>query len=216
MSYVPLYVYFIALSFLVSLFFYRVNKDIIYLRLFPFFLLVSFGVEAYGIYLWYIRRDTATLYNFFSLFEFIFYFFTLYHVVRNSLVKKLITILSFSFIPLCLINIFFIQGLGKLHTVTYSLGCLLIIGLTIFYFYELFRLPKFISLTRAPAFWISSGLLFFYCCSFPYFALSDLLEGSAPFILNNFDKIINVLNILLYSLFSIAFVCRIRVRKSIL
>lgn len=212
---IPLYGYLIAVSFLVSLVFYQRNRDLDYLRWFPMFLFVSLSVEAYAIYVWYIGGNTVRMYNFFSFFEFIFYLFIFYKIIRTPKAKKVIVIAGVAFAVTDLINIFFLQGIDRFHTVTYSLGCLLIIAFSIFYFFELFRLPKFISLTREPAFWIVSGLLFFYCCSFPYFALSGLLEGVAPFIMNNFDKIISILNTLLYSLFTIAFICRIKVRSSI-
>jgi len=211
-----LYIYFIALSYLIGWLFFNRNKDKTYLKWFPFFLVLSVVVETYGNYLSSLNIDNTRLYNFFSSAEFIFYFFILYHIIRSGRVKRIIFIIACVFVPLDLINIFFVQGLDNFHTVTYSLGCVLIIAPSIYYFYELFRLPKLISLMREPSFWIVSGLLFFYCCSFPYFAFTGLLYDAAPFIMNNFSMIISILNILLYSLFTIAFICRIRVRKSIL
>lgn len=211
-----LYIYFIALSSLIGWLFFNRNKDKTYLKWFPFFLVLSVVVETYGNYLSSLNIDNTRLYNFFSSAEFIFYFFILYHIIRSGRVKRIIFIIACVFVPLDLINIFFVQGLDNFHTVTYSLGCVLIIAPSIYYFYELFRLPKLISLMREPSFWIVSGLLFFYCCSFPYFAFTGLLYDAAPFIMNNFSMIISILNILLYSLFTIAFICRIRVRKSIL
>ena len=211
-----LYIYFIAFSALIGWLFFNRNKDKTYLKWFPFFLVSSVVVETYGNYLSSLNIDNTRLYNFFSHAEFIFYFFVLYHIIRSSRIKKIILIIACIFIPLDLTNIFFLQGLDNFHTVTYSLGCVLIIAPSIYYFYELFRLPKLISLMREPSFWIVSGLLFFYSCSFPYFAFTGLLYDAAPFIMNNFSMIISILNILLYSLFTIAFICRIRVRKSIL
>jgi len=215
MDIIPLYVFFIAISLLISVVLLSRNKDIFYLRVFPVFLFISVSVELYAIYLWNFRFNTASIYNFFTLFEFGFYLFVLRGIIRNKFVKKVIVAAALIYIPVAVFNIVFIQGLNTFHTVTYSLGCLLVISFSMFYFFEIFRLPKFIYLTSEPGFWICSGLLFFYCCSFPIFAMSDLIEGAAPFILTNFDKIINVLNVLLYSLFSIAFLCRIRVRKYI-
>ena len=210
-----LYIYFIAFSSIIGWCFFNRNKDKTYLKWFPFFLVLSVVVETYGNYMSSLNIDNTRLYNFFSSSEFVFYFFVLYHIMRSRPVKKTIFIIACVFVPLDLINIFFLQGLDNFHTVTYALGCVLIIAPSIYYFYELFRLPKLISLMREPSFWIVSGLLFFYSCSFPYFAFTGLLTNAAPFIINNFTTIISILNILLYSLFSIAFICRIRVRKSI-
>ena len=156
----PLYVYVIALCFVISLVFFNRNKDKIFLKWFPVFLLVSAGVEAYTSYMSNLGQDNTRLYNFFSFSEFIFYFFVLYHIIRSSRIKKAIFIATCIFVPLDLLNIFFGQGLDVFHTVTYSVGCLLIIAPSIYYFYELFRLPKLFSLMREPSFWIVSGLLF--------------------------------------------------------
>jgi tellurite resistance protein TehA-like permease len=109
-------------------------------------------------------------------------------------------------------NILFIQKMKTFHTVTYSLGCLLIVLFCIYYFFELFRLPKSVKLKHNPAFWICTGLLFFYCCGFPLYGLINYWSDISKLILKNFDKIITILNIFLYTLFTIAFLC-IRTRK---
>ena len=110
------------------------------------------------------------------------------------------------------INIVFIQKMKAFHTVTYAFGCLLIVVVCIFYFLELFRNPKSVKLTSNPAFWICSGLLFFYCCGFPLYGLLNFISGIS-LIINNFFAIIIILNIFLYSLFTIAFLCRLKIRK---
>jgi hypothetical protein len=94
----------------------------------------------------------------------------------------------------------------KFHTVTYSLGCLAVVSACFYYFFELFRLPKSVKLIRNPAFWICSGLLFFYCCGFPLYAFISLWNR-VRWVINSFGSIITILNIFLYSLFTIALLC---------
>jgi hypothetical protein len=214
MSGLPIYVFFVIASLIVSIMCFNYNKDKGYLRLFPFFLAATVLVEWLADKLWSNSSSNAVIYNFFTIVEFVFYLFILYSIIENSAAKKIIIGVIFVYVPASLINIFFFQGLNSLHTITYSIGCLSIVGGCILYFFEVFRARQIINLLHEPGFWISSGLLFFYSCTFPYYALTDLLKGSAPFILNNFWTILNVLNILLYTLFTIAFVCRIKVRKS--
>ena len=135
MDIIPLYVFFIAISLLISLVLYSRNKDIFYLRLFPVFLFISCSVELYAIYLWNFRDYTASIYNFFTLFEFGFYFFVLRGIIRSKAMKRIILAAAFIYIPVSILNIVFIQGLNTFHTVTYSLGCLLIISFSMFYFF---------------------------------------------------------------------------------
>ncbi len=96
---------------------------------------------------------------------------------------------------------------------TYSLGCLLIVAFCIFYVWELFQLKHSVNLLRQPAFWICSGLLFFYACTFPILALVNFIKIEPAF-LRTTGFILDFVNILLYLSFTIAFLCRLRTRKS--
>jgi hypothetical protein len=114
---------------------------------------------------------------------------------------------------LALVNIHFIQK-NDFPSISYSLGCLLIVGFCIYYFYELFHLPSSVNLVREPAFWICTGLMFFYICSFPLFGLYKLLYSASSIILANITTILTVMNALLYTLFTVGFLCSFRTRRS--
>ncbi len=117
------------------------------------------------------------------------------------------------YILIAVTNILFIQKIKAFHTVTYAFGCLLIVAACIYYFFELFKIPKSVELKKNPAFWICSGLLFFYCCGFPLFGMFNFLSDISKLIIKNFYNIITILNIFLYTLFTIAFLCRLKIRK---
>ncbi len=68
------------------------------------------------------------LYNIFTMLEFVFYFFVLYQIIQNKKAKRIIFHISWIYVLLFLINITFIQKITGFHTMTYSLGCLLIAG----------------------------------------------------------------------------------------
>ncbi|MGN6292174.1 MAG: hypothetical protein ACTHMV_05460 [Chitinophagaceae bacterium] len=210
----PLFIYFIGISFLASLTVYFFSKPAaLYLRLFPPFLLISLVVELSGMYYSRSGRANTLQYNFFSVFEFCFYLFVLSQVISNAKMKKAVWITTGLYALTATINILFIQGKDVFHTITYALGCLLIVIFCIYYFWELFRLPKSVKLQKNPAFWICSGLLFYFCCGFPLFGLINYLVSVSTLLRNNFFTIVTILNIFLYSLFTIGFLCRIRIRK---
>lgn len=208
----PLFLYFIIISFLFSLLVYSKRSSSFYLKLFPPFLLITVLIEYLGVYLVNKGKETFLLYNFFTGFEFCFYLFILSYIVKKAKAGRIILYTLFSYFFVTLINILFIQTNG-FHSITYSLGCLLIVVFCIYYFYELFRRSTSITLTKEPAFWICSALLFYYCCSFPLFGAANLLYNLPRILLYNMQNIVNVMNILLYSLFTIAFLCRIRIPK---
>jgi hypothetical protein len=213
MGFLPFYMYFIAVSFLVSLsVYFRPKTSYFYLKTFPPFLLTTLIVEALGSYRYSVGENNLTLYNFFTVFEFFFYLCILSLVINNATVKKVIRMMAILYILIAVINILFIQKMKTFHTITYSLGCLLVVSFCSYYFFELFRFPKSEKLLTNPAFWICSGLLFFYCCGFPLYGLINFWSDISKLVVKNFSEIVAILNIFLYSLFTIAFLC-IRTRK---
>lgn len=209
----PSYIYVLAVSFLVSLsVFYKPKATETYLKLFPPFLFATLLVEYLASWLRSIDRNNLAVYNFFTAFEFCFYLLVISIVIQDHRAKRLTRLTIGIYGAIAVINILFIQKIKVFHTVTYALGCLIIVAFCIYYFFELFRRPKYIKLVNNPAFWICSGLLFYYCSSFPLYALINYWIDISRLILKNFTHIIAILNVFLYSLFTIAFLC-IRTRK---
>jgi hypothetical protein len=206
------YIFVLTLSFVASLtVFFKLNPEDSYLRYFPPFLLLTLFIEFIGLYLNERGRDNVLVYNFFTTFEFCFYLWIISLIIKNNTMKKVIRIIIIVYALTATTNIIFIQKL-QFHTVTYALGCLVVVAICIYYFFELFRFPGSIRLASNPAFWICSGLLFFYCCGFPLFGLFNYWSGISKLVLKNFGQILTILNVFLYSLFTLAFLC-IRTRK---
>ncbi len=211
----PLTLYFQTLSFLTSFLVFKRRDTPLYLKLFPGFLLITVIIEILSFYLWNQGLENYKEYNFFTAFEFCFYLFIFSTIIRSPRVKRIIVYAILPYLILAVTNILFYQKDG-FHSITYSLGCLLIVPSAIFYFFELFQSPKSIRLTKEPSFWISSGLLFYYSCSLPFMGLTGLLSPMPKFLLDNVYYILVGINVLLYSLFTIAFLCRVPRRKYIL
>lgn len=214
MAFLSIDIYFIAISFLVSLSaYFTPMTSRSYLKLFPPFLLLTLLSELLGSYWESIRKNNVILYNFFSTFEFCFYLWIISLVINDRRWKRSVRMSIAIYALIAVINIFFIQKMQTFHTITYAIGCLLIVLFCVYYFFELFRLPKSEKLLKNPAFWICSGLLFFYCCGFPLYGLINFWQDISKLVVKNFGQIVTILNIFLYSLFMIAFLCRIRTRK---
>lgn len=177
------------------------------MKLFSPFLFLTLVAETLGSYFSSIGKNNLTLYNFFTVFEFCFYLFIINLIIGNQRIRKAIQLTGILYAIAAVVNIFFIQKMKTFHTVTYALGCLLIVIYCIYYFLELFRFPRSVNLVNNPAFWICTGLLFFYCCGFPLYGLVNYWQDISSLVLENFTAIFTVLNIFLYSLFTIAFLC---------
>ena len=210
---IPLNICFIAINLVASIIFNIQHRgQALYLRVFPFYLAVTLIIEYLGNYMWSHNMNNTFLYNYFGLFSFTFYFLMLHSIVKSSFAKIIVKGIAIMYPFLFAINVAFIQTTG-FTSITYSLGCLLVAAICIYYFYELFQLPNSVDLTREPAFWFCIGLLFFYCCTFPFFGMANLMNDFPRIIMDNMVVLLNLMNVLLYSLFTIAFLCRIRIRK---
>jgi hypothetical protein len=187
-----------------------------YLWLFPFFLALALVVEILGWQLSEKAQNNADLYNFFSVSAFAYYMRLIMDVVHSRKAKKVILGVMTLYVIISLINIFFIQKINNFHTMTYSIGCFLIVVISIYYFYELLQVPRSIDLKKEPSFWIVAGLLFFYICTLPILGVLNFLFSFPGVIGRSLEDIISILNVLLYSLFTIGFLCRISFRRSML
>ena len=207
---------FIAIALLTSLTVYLRPTSIIYLKIFPLFLIIIAILGSIIGYLSWHNKSNTILYNFFTTLEFVFYFFVLKEVILNRQIKKIIFFVLLIYPIITFLNIFLIQKMTVFNSVTYSIGCLLIVTFSISYFFELFQLVDSINLLLQPAFWICSGLLFYFSCTFPLFGLANFIKSPPKIIWNNLAIISNLLDVLLYSSFTIAFLCRIKIKRSTL
>ena len=188
----------------------------LYLRICPFYLLVTILVQQIGNYMSRNGIHNALLYNCYSIFEFIFYFFILREIIQNKRIKVVILFILIVYTIIALLNIFSSRTEGAFYSQTYVIGCILIVILCITYFVELFQLPKAANLKNEPSFWICTAILFSYVVTFPYWGLVNFTNTAPKIILENLMNILVIINILSYLLFTIAFLCRIRIRKSTL
>lgn len=210
---IPVYLIFEILSFIISLTLYFQKNTSPYLKLFPPFLFLTIIVEILAIEFGKRGGGNILLYKVFITVEFEFYLFSIRSFIQGTKAKKVLLYTLYLYPVMALFNIYFAE-VNSFHSITYSIGCLLVISACIYYIFELFRLPKFVNLSREPAFWICSGLLFFYSCSFPLFGLINYLFNVSGALRSNLSFILALMNVLLYSLFSVGFLCRIKFRKS--
>lgn len=185
----------------------------LYLRLLPVLLVINLGVEIFG--QWLVRKygTNIPMFNFYMAFLVTAHIFMLREMVVGKMVKKIVFVILWLYPLICLANIIFVQGIGNWQSYSYLIGNVIVVSLTVYYFFELFRRPTFINLIKEPAFWICSALLFYYMGSFPFLGLANLLVKAPRLILNNLSIFLNLLTILQFILFSIAFLCRVNFKR---
>jgi hypothetical protein len=209
-------VYFIGIGLIAGLFVCFRKETPLYLKLFPFFLLITLAVEIIGSIMREKNIHTIMMYNIFTTFEFVFYLWVLRQIVSHTKAKKIILYCLFVYPLLVFFDIFFWSNSDHFHAITNAIGCFLVVATCIYYFLELFQLPHSVNLFSEPAFWVCSGLLFFYTCTFAIFGVTNFVKQLSTVNLKTLGDILDLMNILLYSSFAIAFLCRLRTRKSTL
>jgi len=184
-----------------------------HLRLFPYFLLFTLVVEILGWQLAAKGKHNADLYNFSSVAGVTYYMYLMLHIIYSRRARKLVWGMMCFNAVISLTNILFVQKLQIFHTMTYSIACLLIVVISMYYFYELLQVPRSIDLKKEPAFWIAAGLLFFYICTLPILGALNYLFTFPDVIAGSVEQIITILNVLLYSLFTIGLLCRVNLKR---
>ena len=209
----PLYLIIILISFISSLSTLLLKNDKLIFRLFPLFLSMTFIIELAAQKMAENKQSNTFIYNLFTAFEFCFYFFFFHSILKEYLQKSKIYYIIILYAALALINIYLIQGRYIFHTYTYILGSMICIILSITYFYFLFKYSKVDNLIKDAVFWISTGLLFYYSCTLPINGIINFLTDLAVPFYKGFTFIIEFMNIALYLLFTIGFLCRISTTK---
>ncbi len=204
---------FVGIAFLASLTIYFWPAKELYLRWFPLFLLFEGGVSGWADYEAMQSKNNILLSNLLTAGEFTFYLFVLYGIIQRRTPRRLLFYGIPIYLGLSLVNIFLVQ-MVDFHSMTYCLGCLLIAIFCIYYFWELFQLPHSVNLLGQPAFWICSGLLFYALCCFPIYGLLNFISRTDDSLAGRLTFISNLVYIFLFISFTIAFLCRLKTRKS--
>jgi hypothetical protein len=213
---ISFYLYIVALSIIVGALRFRSLEPKPVKWLVPF-LCVTLAVELAGLITTRMNIRNLWMFNVFTCSEFVFYSWVYLNILENQRVKKLIRYAIVVYPLLFLINIFWIEGIYRFHTLTYRIGSVMIVVWAYLYFRQLMRSSSYSPVLRNPIFWISTGLLFFYAGFFFYMTAGSILIYAKGFYSKLvFDTISDTLNLLLYSCFLISFLCQMSItRKSL-
>jgi hypothetical protein len=184
-----------------------------YLKYFALFLLVNFLLDVATSYSAWTGTDDVWLSNLDSVVVISFYLFLLREIVKSKKAKKVLLIFVLAYPIVSVINIFLFRRLPLLFPMTFTSGGVLIVITSIYYFWETFQQKNSVNLIREPAFWICSGLLFYFTCTFPLNGLLNFVSALPQVIVQNLFQIFIILNIFLYLSFTIAYLCRLKVKS---
>jgi hypothetical protein len=196
-----------------SIYFRQSGSPEKYLRLLSFYLLFDFIVEIILSYEALNKQNNLLINNLEAMLSFCFYIYILRVFINSEKAKQVLLACLVAFPLIFAANIFLVQKSQVFQSMTYCLGCLLVASSCIYYFLELFQRKHSVNLAREPTFWICSGLLFYSACSFPIYGLINFVHVGLALV-HVIVFVLDFVNILLYLSFTIAFLCRLKTRKS--
>jgi len=122
--------------------------------------------------------------------------------------KKIINVIIPLFAVFAIIDMVWIQGPLTANNYTLIAACLIMTALSSAYMAESLLQKKTIPLHREPMAWISIGIFFFHLGCLPFFTWFNTLVLHSMASAFTFLAIVVTLNVIMYSLFSTAFLCK--------
>lgn len=211
------YFYFISLFYLISLTvttiagLIKFSIDIpIHLKgiilMMPYVLLVETGVILFR----NLIKDHNALpqYNFIMLIEFLVYAYFFKQIIISGLIKKIISVFMILFPVFWYVCGFFIFKITEWNSYVFLVGGTFTIIWALIYCYQLLTSIENVSLSSCGEFWIALGIIIFYSCEVPFMGIYNFLSTNYPSLIMKLQIGLQVTNIIMYCLFTYAFLCK--------
>lgn len=158
-----------------------------------------------------------------GLLHYIDYFFTLLEllifsnfytqIIKSPIIRKSILTINILFLPffvyMALTDKDFYWSVSEnTQTIVYSVEGVILLYFSCAYFFDLFNKVPVLILKEDPAFWISTGLLFFSACTLPYSLLENYILKYHHIYANMSYSIFYIFYILLFLMIIRAYLCK--------
>lgn len=211
-----IYIIPLLLSTLLSLKSFRLSWPTPY-KMFSFLLVCITVVEITAIlwkYFFYSKigaghfsNSNIWLYNCFLIPQYLLYMLVYYKLLISSFLKKTIVITAILFSVFTVINLLFFQPIDTINSFPLIVASLIMLLLTTGYFEQIRKGKEIIQLTSEPMIWISLGAFIFHTANLPYIiSLNYLIHNNIPLAIALFYIYLG-LNCIMYTFYSIAFLC---------
>lgn len=161
------------------------------------------------------QGNNLPVYNFIMLVLYMGYAYFFKLIIQSKTIHRLIEGFLYLFPVFWYFVVFFIFKIDEWNSYVYIFGGAFTILWAITYCFELFTSEEPVRFRYSGGFWIAIGLIFFYSCGLPYMGLFNFLTKNNEELANLLKLPLQISNIVMYLLFSYAFLCHtIHTRKS--
>nr|WP_315423842.1 hypothetical protein [uncultured Pedobacter sp.] len=172
----------------------------------PYILLVEIGAAFFRNLI--KGQNVLPQYNIVLLIEFLVYAYFFKEIIISVWIKKIITLFMILFPVFWYISVFFIFKITEWNSYIFLVGGTFTIIWALIYCYQLLTSIENVSLSSCGEFWIALGIIIFYSCQVPFMGIYNFLIVNYPSLIMNFQVGLQVTNIIMYFLFTYAFLCK--------
>ncbi len=185
-------------------------------RLFCPFLFATLLVEIFAIAWskglhttswWNFSRNNLWIYNIYLVPQYLFYIYFFSKNLRSPRFRITGFCLAILYTFFTVYNLVWQQGLFVINYMTIILANFIVILFVVLYFIQLMKAKIVLRLSRQPLFWISTGAFIFHLGCLPCFILYNYVSSMDEILATSLFRIIVILNFIMYTLYSIAFLC---------
>jgi hypothetical protein len=186
-------------------------------RLFSAFLIVTVIIEIFAIsWKWGLSRTSywtyspsnLWIYDAFLSIRHLFILLFLYELIKSSYTKLAIKCSIPPFLVFALINYFIIQTPHNVNTYTIVVANTTTIILVLIFFNQVLNEKEVVKLSSSTEIWIALGTFVYYSGTLPFFIFFNYLLKSNSAAMLSYLYINDFLNIVMYTFYLIAFLCR--------
>lgn len=202
-----------------GLYYFKKNSTDKEVGFFAYFLLLTFFVEALAliptIIYWneslHFLKETILysnfwLYNPYSIINFAVYILYFNRKLSDKRIKNIINKLLILYVVICITNLVFSDVFFRSHSaLTYLGGSIFLLGVIFYFYFEILLSDKILSIKRELSFYISIITLLYFLTTAPIWIYYKYYTIESPEFVELSSTILIVMNIFMYSFFSIAF-----------
>ncbi|MDO3626544.1 hypothetical protein [Mucilaginibacter sp. BT774] len=184
------------------------------LRLMAVFCMLSVIPDVVGLVISYLQLrhyNNLFLFHLFDMMAAIFFTLIYHRAFYKSLFKKMTLIFGITSVAAMIFNVIFVESIWSYPSVSNTLLSVLLIILSLVYFYQLLSRQEFTYIEKQGMFWINSGVLFYYAITIFLFMLYKKINDADR---SNYYMMQSVMNIIANLLYSIGLLCKPQNQKT--
>ena len=180
---------------------HKMQRKLMYL------LLTTLVVESISNILWYQKINNLPVYHFYSIIEFVLIVNIYKDELNKLLPKRFFYVLIIMFSSFAIVNMCYFQSLWTFNSNATTLLGLLVIFLSLSYFYALLKEVKYSALEQNSMFWLNAGFLIYFSSNLILFFINNTMfedpnakANEVSYLLWGLHAIVNIILTIFYTI----------------